>query len=129
MKNTPVNSTTENMHPLVEYTFIEYGNWLRRRCPGITIRNAAVYRAGVKAFSRLGYIRLVDGRREIPADLPDFLVRTIKRTKQQPIWVPGPNFPKDACDVLDRLRPSFQNGEIVWGRTPARREPLKWRRR
>jgi hypothetical protein len=85
-----LKSSTENMHGLLECEFASYANLLRQRYPERIIRNATVFESAICEFSRLGYIQLVDARREIPSDLPEFLVRTIKRMKRQPVWVPGP---------------------------------------
>lgn len=74
-----VSSIRENMHPLLECTFVDYANLLRANYPDKTIRNAAVFASGVPEFARLGYIELVDARTGIPEGIPDFLIRTIKR--------------------------------------------------
>ena len=94
MKHVLKNSIKENMHGLLESLFVQYANLLRSKYPDKTIRNAHVFRSGVKEFARLGYIELVDARTGIPDGLPAFLVRTIKRANP-PIWIPGPNFPDE----------------------------------
>ena len=42
---------------------------------------------------------------ETNTQFPDFLVRTIKRAKHQPIWVPGVNFPDDPMDIYEQMKP------------------------
>ena len=105
MKHQLKNSTTENMLGLLECTFVDYAKQLRASYPGRIIRNAAVFVSGVPEFARLGFIELVDARSGIPEGIPDFLVRTIKRTKHQPIWIPGVNFP-DEPFYIPAKRPS-----------------------
>jgi hypothetical protein len=46
------------------------------------------------------YIQLIDARKGIPDDLPDRLVITIKGSRRQPIWMPGPNFPDEPFDMF-----------------------------
>ncbi len=99
------HSIAENMHGLLESTFARYANLLRQKYPGRTIRNAAVFASAVAEFARLGYVELVDARMGIPEGLPDFLVCTIKRVKHQPIWIPGVNFPDQAMDIYDQMKP------------------------
>jgi hypothetical protein len=120
MRNKPKNSTTENMHGLLEVFFIDYANLLRRQYPDQTIRNATVFASAVKAFSRQGYIQLVDARRGIPSDLPDFIVRTIKRAKHQPIWIPTRNLPRDYWGIFEQMKPTLRGKKIEWLHTPAR---------
>jgi hypothetical protein len=90
-----------------------YAQRLRDEYPNLTIRNATVFESAIREFSRYGYIELVDGKRGIPAWLPDRLVRTIKRVKYKPIWMPGPNYPYSGF-ISDFLRPSMKRGKIVW---------------
>jgi hypothetical protein len=42
MKHALKNSITENMHGLLECTFVDYANRLRANYPGQIIRNAKV---------------------------------------------------------------------------------------
>jgi len=98
------DSIRENMHGLLESTFVQYAN----------------LRSGVKEFARLGYIELVDARIKIPNGLPAFLVRTIKRAKP-PIWIPGPNYPDDPREIYDLMQPSMRGDEIVWQHSPSKR--------
>ena len=42
----------------------KYANLLRSKYPDKTIRNAHVFRSGVKEFARLGYIELVTPKPE-----------------------------------------------------------------
>jgi hypothetical protein len=128
MKHALKNSIKENMHGLPECTFVNYANLLRANYPERTIRNAALFASGVPEFARLGYIELVDARAGIPEDIPDFLVRTIKRAKYQPIWIPGPNFPDDPMDIYDQMKPSMSGDEVVWQHLPPKR-PSTWRDR
>jgi hypothetical protein len=125
MRHALRNSIQENMHGLLESLFVRHANLLRSQYPDKTIRNAHVFRSGVKEFARLGYIELVDARTGIPDGLPAFLVRTIKRAKQ-PIWIPGPNFPDEPWKIDDLMKPSFRGDEIVWQHIPAKRRNT-WR--
>jgi tRNA A37 N6-isopentenylltransferase MiaA len=128
MKHALKNSISENMHALLECTFVDYANQLRAKYPGRIIRNAAVFASGVPEFARLGLIELVDARRGIPEGIPDFLVRTIKRAKHQPIWIPGVNFPDDSMDIYDQMKASLQNNEVIWEHIPSKRS-VTWRTR
>ena len=128
MEHALKNSIQENMHGILECTFVDYANRLRAKYPERTIRNAAVFASGVPEFARLGYIELVDARTGIPDGLPPALVRTIKRAKHQPIWIPGPNFPDDPWDIYEQMKSSVRGGEIIWQHFPAKR-PSTWRDR
>src|SRR6476659_6696639 len=108
-----VSSIQENMYGLVECIFVEYANLLRLKYPNRTIRNAAVFASGVPEFSRFGYIELIDARKGIPEEIPDFLVRTIKRSKRQPIWMPGPNFPDDPFELHDYMKPYTLGDQLL----------------
>jgi hypothetical protein len=83
------------MHTLLESLFVQYASLLRSNYPDTSIQNGEVFASGVPEFARLGYIERVDARTIIPDGFPPGLVRTIKRAKHQPIWIPGPNFPDD----------------------------------
>jgi hypothetical protein len=102
MKHALKNSIKDNMHGLLECIFVEYANQLRANYPGRIIRNAKVFASGVPEFARLGFIELVNARSGIPEGIPDFLVRTIKRAKHQPIWIPGVNFPTTLGTLMSR---------------------------
>ena len=115
------------MHALLECIFVDYANQLRAKYPGRTIRNAAVFTSGVPEFARLGFIELVDARTGIPEGIPDRLVHTIKRAKHQPIWIPGVNFPDNAMDIYDQMKPTMRNNEVVWRHIPSKRRST-WRR-
>ena len=128
MKHALKNSIKENMHGLLECIFVEYANQLRANYPGRIIRNAKVFASGVPEFARLGFIELVDARNGIPKDIPGFLVRTIKRSRHQPIWIPGVNFPDDPFEIYEQMKVSMQNDEVVWRHIPAKR-PSTWRLR
>jgi hypothetical protein len=127
MKHPLKHSITENMHSLLECTFVDYANQLRASYPGRIIRNAAVFASGVPEFARLGFIELVDARSGIPEGIPNFLVRTIKRAKHHPIWIPGVNFPDDPFDIYEQMKPYMRNNEVVWRHIPSKR-PSSWRR-
>jgi hypothetical protein len=94
-----------NLHGLVESLFKDYARQLRADYPKQTIRNSVVITSAVQEFARLGYIELVDVRLGIPADIPKRLVRTIKRSRHHPIWIPGPGFPDDPWDLYDQMKP------------------------
>lgn len=91
MRNAVKNLIKENMHALLECIFVDHANLLWANYPDRTIRNAAVFVSGVPEFARPGLIELVDARTGIRDGIPDFVVRTIKRAKHQPIWIPGVN--------------------------------------
>ena len=114
MKHALKNAITENMHGLLESIFVSYANRLRASYPDRTILNAAVFASGVPEFARLGFIELVDARSGIPESIPDFLVRTIKRAKHQPISIPGINFPDDPMDIYEQMRPFMRKNTVVW---------------
>ena len=128
MKHALKNSTKDNMHGLLECIFVEYANQLRANYPGRIIRNAKVFASGVPEFARLGFIELVNARSGIPEGIPDFLVRTIKRAKHQPIWIPGVNFPDDPWDINEQMKPYMLNDEVVWQHIPSKRRST-WRLR
>ena len=128
MRHALKNSIKENMHALLECTFVDYANRLRENYPMRIIRNGAVFASAVREFARLGYIELVDARTSIPDGLPPRLVRTIKRAKHQPIWIPGPHFPDDPLDIFDQMKPSMRGSQIVWQHVPAKRRNT-WRER
>ena len=128
MKHALKNSIKDNMHGLLECIFVEYANQLRANYPGRIIRNAKVFASGVPEFARLGFIELVNARTGIPEGIPDFLVRTIKRAKHQPIWIPGVNFPDDPWDINEQMKPYMLNNEVVWQYIPWKRRS-RWRLR
>ena len=121
-----VSSIQENMHGLLEHMFVDYANLLRSKYPNKTIRNAAVFTSGVPEFARFGYIELIDARKGIPEEIPDFLVRTIKRSKRQPIWMPGPKFPDEPFDMYDQMKPYMLGNQLLWLHTPSQK-PITWR--
>jgi hypothetical protein len=128
MKHALKNSIRENMHGLLESLFVQYANLLRSNHPDKTIRNGEVFASGVQEFARRGYIELVDGRTGMAVGLPLDLVRTIKRAKHQPIWIPGPNFPDDPWDIFKQMKASIHCDEMVWQHFPAKRRNT-WRDR
>ena len=52
MRHALKNRCTENMHVLLELMFVRYANLLRSKYPDKTIRNADVFRSGVKEFAQ-----------------------------------------------------------------------------
>jgi hypothetical protein len=128
MKHALKNSIEDNMHGLLECIFVDYADQLRANYPGRIIRNAKVFASGVPEFARLGFIELVNARTGIPEGIPDFLVRTIKRAKHQPIWIPGVNFPDDPWDINEQMKPYMLNDEVVWQHIPSKRRST-WRLR
>jgi hypothetical protein len=116
-----------NLHGLVESLFKDYARQLRADYPKQTIRNSVVITSAVQEFARLGYIELVDVRLGIPADIPKRLVRTIKRSRHHPIWIPGPGFPDDPWDLYDQMKPSMRGNEVVWQHIPPKKRNT-WRR-
>jgi len=128
MKHALKNSIKDNMHGLLECTFADYANQLRANYPGRIIRNAKVFASGVPEFARPGFIELVDARCGIPDGIPDFLVRTIKRAKHQPIWIPGVNFPDDPWAIYEQMKPFMLNDEVIWQHIPAKHNST-WRLR
>ena len=84
------------------------------------IRNAAVFASAIPEFARLGYIELVDARKKIPEYISDDIAHRIKRTKHQPIWVPGKKFPHNPLDIFELMKPSLRGEEIVWRQTSSR---------
>ncbi len=121
-----IGSMQENMHGLLEHMFINYANTLRAKYPDKKIRNADVFASGVPEFARLDYIQLVDKRRGIPQGIPEFLVCTIKRSKRQPIWIPGPRFPDDPFDMYEQMKPYLLGKQVLWLHTPSEK-PNTWR--
>ena len=107
---------------------MDYANRIRANYPDRTIRNAAVFFSGVPEFARRGFFELVDARTGIPEGLPAFLVRTVKRAKYQPIWIPGPNFPDHPMDIYEQMKPSMRGDEIVWQHFPSKHRS-SWRGR
>ena len=124
-----VKNFRENMHGLLECIFVDYANLLRANYPDRTIRNTAVFVSGVPEFARLDLIELVDARTGIRDGIPDFVVRTIKRAKHQPIWIPGVNFPASLDDIFKQMKPFMLGNEVVWRQIPSRRRNLRRRRR
>jgi hypothetical protein len=122
-----VRNLKGNMYGLLECLFAGYTRQLRIDYPEQTIRNAVVFASAVEEFARFGYIELVDRRFGIPADIPEFLVRTIRRSKHHPIWIPGPSFPDDPWDLYHQMKPSMRGNDVVWRHTPPQKLNT-WRR-
>ena len=53
-------------------------------------------------------------------------VRTIKRSKRQPIWVPGPRFPDGPIDGYEQMKPYLLGKQVLWLHSPSQ-EPSTWR--
>jgi hypothetical protein len=126
MRHGRKNAIQENMYGLLESLFEEYTKQLRSKYPERTIRNGAVLASGIPEFARLDYIELVDARTGIPDGLPSGLIRTIKRAKHQPIWIPGPNFPDDPLDMFEQMQPLVHADEIIWQHSLRKRRST-WR--
>ena len=122
-----VKNLKENMHDLLESLFENYARQLRADYPEQTIRKAVVFASAIREFARLGYIELVNVRLGIPADIPKALVRTIKRSRHHPIWIPGPGFPDEPWDLFDQMKPSMRGNEVVWRHIPPQKRNT-WRR-
>lgn len=116
------------LYGLIHAILVLYAQRLRDEYPNLTIRNETVFELAIRELSRLGYIELVDGKRGIPAWLPDGMIRTIKRVKYEPIWMPGPNFP-DSTFMEDFLQPSMKCGKVVWHHSPSKTANKKWAQR
>ncbi len=114
-----LNSFSDNMYALLECILVDYANQLRAKYPGQKIRNSAVFASGIPVFERFGYIELVDAKAGILKGIPEFLIARIKRSKHQPIWVPSRNFPVEAFDIFEELKPSIEGDAIVWRHTPS----------
>lgn len=112
-------SPAANMDALLECIFVRYANRLRENYPGRKIRNAAVFASGIPVFERFGYIELVDTKTGIRKGIPKFLVDRIKRSRRQPIWIPGTNFPVNPSDIFEEMKPSIQGDAVVWRHTPS----------
>ncbi len=110
---------SENMYGLLEYTFAAYANQLRAKYPGRKIRNAEVFASAIQAFAGLGYIELADAKAGIREGIPDFLVDSIRRSRHQPIWIPGKNFPVDPSDLDNEMQPYMCGDAILWRHTPS----------
>jgi len=105
------------MHAILECIFVDYANQLRAEYPGRNIRNAAVFASGIPVFERFGYIELVNAKTGIRKGIPEFLIRRIKRSKRQPIWIPSTNFPVDLSDIDKEMKASMHGDAVVWRHT------------
>lgn len=121
-------SERSKIYGLIRSILVAYAGGLREKYPGLMIRNEAVFASALRELSRHGYIQLVDGRRGIPTWLTEGLVRTVRRVKYHPIWMPGPRFP-DSGFVEKYLWPSMQDGKIVWHHSPSKTAHRKWAQR
>ena len=113
------NSPGANMHAILEGIFVDYANDLREVYPGQTIRNAAVFASGIPEFERFGYIELVNAKTGIRKGIPEFLIRTVKRARRLPIWIPSTNFPADPFDIHKEMNASMDGDAVVWRYTPS----------
>ena len=116
------------LYGIIHCILVTYAQLLRDKHPNLRIRNATVFKSAIRELSRLGYIELVDAKRGIPAWLPDWMIRTIRRVKYKPIWMPGPKFPDNGF-MEDFLRPSMKRGKIVWHHSPSKTANKRWARR
>ena len=107
------NSPLENMHGLLECMFIRYAIQLRAEYPNRKIRNATVFASAIPAFARFGYIELVR-KTSIPKYIPWFLIKTIKRSKEDAIWIPSKNFPRHALDLDKEMKPYMEGDAVLW---------------
>jgi hypothetical protein len=116
---------SQNLHALLKAIFATYAADLRHRYKGHVIRNGAVFDSAIRECSRLGYIELVNSRKEV-AGVPALIARRLKRVKHFPIWIMGPNFPDEPMNLLDQLRPAMEDDKVIWHHHPSRRKPT-WR--
>jgi hypothetical protein len=67
------------------------------------------------------------GAQIYPKRIPDFLVRTVKRSKRQSIWMPGPTFPDEPFDMYDhQMKPDMLGNQLLWLHMPSQK-PITWR--
>jgi hypothetical protein len=118
---------SQNLHALLKAIFATYAADLRHRYKGHIIRNAAVFDSAIRECSRLGYIQLVNSKKDA-ADVPDLIARRLKRVKHFPIWIMGPNFPDEPMNLLDQLRPSMKGDKVIWHHHPSQTKTT-WRNR
>jgi hypothetical protein len=118
---------SQNLHALLKAIFAMYAADLRHRYKGHIIRNAAVFDSAIRECSRLGYIELVNSKKDA-ANVPDLIARRLKRVKHFPIWIMGPNFPDEPMNLLDQLRPSMKGGKVIWHHHPSQTKTT-WRNR
>jgi hypothetical protein len=107
------NSPLENMHALLECMFVDYANQLRATYPHRKIRNTTVFASAIPAFAHFGYIKLVR-KTSIPKDIPEFLINTIKRSKEDAIWIPSKNFPRNTFDLYREMKPYMRGDAVLW---------------
>ena len=62
------------LYGLIHAILVLYAQRLRDEYPNLTIRNETVFESAIRELSRLGYIELVDGKRGIPAWVPDGMI-------------------------------------------------------
>jgi hypothetical protein len=113
------SSIRPNMHGYVGAICLTYSMFLRQDCEGRKKpRSAMVFDSAIAEMARLRYIVLVEGKKDISSWMPKYLVRTIKRVRKFPIWVPAPRMMELHGEWLcDRLKPTMENGKIIWHHT------------
>jgi hypothetical protein len=107
-----------NKHGYVGAICMTYGMMLRGKYKGIKMRNEEIVGSAIGEMVRLGYIVLVEGKNDVHPWMPEQLVRTIKRVRHFPIWVPSPKMGELGEFLCYRLIPTLENGKIVWHHTP-----------
>src|SRR5947209_2046408 len=113
------------LHPLIEGECRQIAQALRRDNPGVTLRNATVFSACIKEFSRHRYIELVGGEYAFPKWIPSFYKKSLARARDRAMWVPGRNFPAYDEWLCNVLVPSLRDGALVWTHKPPRRSWLE----
>ena len=95
MKHALKNSIEDNMHGLLECTFVDYANQLRANYPSQIIRNAKVFASGVPEFARLGFIELVS-----PVTRHTFSVRAVAASTERWHSLPRCLCPRPAIESV-----------------------------
>jgi hypothetical protein len=107
----------QKLHVRVAQICSAYAHQLRQQYSGRWIGDVRVFLAAIAEMSRLGYIVLVDGKKNIPSWMSEEMVREIKRVKYEPIWMPTPKLHK--IHVFDVLQPTIVRGKnIAWRHLP-----------
>ena len=104
--------------------FIDYANQLRAEYPDRKIRNAAVFASAIPEFARFGYIELVN-KTNIPKNIPDFLIKTLIRSKEDAMWIPSKNFPQHPFDLYKEMKPYLQGDAILWRHRPSKSPKIR----
>jgi hypothetical protein len=116
MRNKIKTSFTENVHPLLECTCMDYANGLRAEYPAETIRNGAVFKSacfetGATWFYRAGR-RQERNTRACQSDV----AQRVKFMKHQPVWILDGKFP-DWATAFHMLLEKYVN-DNPWPRAP-----------